>query len=218
MQKCNICFDEIKTNEFTQATDKDEVDEQDPQCLRLSCGHAYHTNCIINSFRRNEKCPICRKDLVKKEEVEWFELESDDEPREEDLSWILIDTLAKQERCRNTELKEKRKILNDTIKEFHKFHQSLKFKRRQNMKQVLKRFRDDNHKLFRSKVKDVQKCLNIVKKIEKCTVEKSIEEMETPVQETVLQEYFKFNPSYDAASLLTKNDINLNGFSRKFWN
>lgn len=220
MQKCNICFDEIKTNEFTVESQYDCVDNEDSTCMRLQCGHAYHTNCIINSFRRNEKCPMCRKDLINKntsEHIHVFDLDDDSEPGEEDLGWILLDTLTKQERCKNSTLKDKRKELNEKIKDFHAYHLKLKQKRRQKIKEVLKEFRDEHHKIFRFKVKTVQRQLNIVKKIEKNAVEKIIPRMETPVENRILREFFKFNANYDASSILCKNDLNVNGFSRKFW-
>ena len=65
---------------------------------------------------------------------------------EEDLVWIMLDTYARQERCKNIHLKDKRKELNNAVKEFHVFHQSLKQTRRFKIKEVLKEFRDKNHK------------------------------------------------------------------------
>jgi hypothetical protein len=226
MFKCNVCFDPIKTNEYVEKiiendeTDiQDSVDVDDSSCLRLVCGHAFHTNCIISSFRRNEKCPICRKDLVTKT-TEEFILFTDEteEPANDDLQWVLLDTLVKQDRCRNSELKNLRKELNFTIKDFHIYHTSLKNKRRQNIKKCLKEFRLEHHKLFRQKFKKVQTNLNIVKQKEKATIDELAPSMETKFTDSILKEYFKFNPMYDAASILTKNDIDLNAFSRKFWN
>jgi hypothetical protein len=39
---------------------------------KLKCGHAFHTNCIMQAFRSNLKCPVCRNDLVEKTEENNF--------------------------------------------------------------------------------------------------------------------------------------------------
>jgi hypothetical protein len=228
MFKCNVCFDEIKTNEYIETianeTDENEcidcVDTNDTTCLRLKCGHAFHTNCIISSFRRNEKCPMCRKELVNKlsEDYILFTNETLEETPNNDFEWILLDTLVKQDRCRNSDLKSLRNHLNLSIKDFHIYHTSLKQKRRETIKKALKEFRIKHNKEFRKKFKKVQTNLNIVKIAEKTNIEKLAPNMETPFTETILKEYFKFNHMYDAASILTKNDIDMNGFSRRFWN
>lgn len=228
MFKCNVCFDEIKTNEYIEniinETDENEsidcVDTKDTTCLRLKCGHAFHTNCIISSFRRHEKCPMCRKELVnnKSEDYILFTNETLEETPNNDCEWILLDLLIKQDRCRNGDLKILRNHLNISVKDFHIYHTSLKHKRRESIKKALKEFRMQHHKEFRKKLKKVQANLNIVKDLEKTNIEKLAPNMDTPFSETILKEYFKFNPMYDAASILTKNDIDINGFSRRFWN
>lgn len=229
MFKCNVCFDEIKTLEYIEKIiiniNEDEecidcVDSNDSTCLRLKCGHAFHTNCIISSFRRNEKCPMCRKELVniKTDDYILFTNETNVDEPNNDFEWILLDTLVKQDRCRNTDLKSLRNHLNVSIKDFHIYHTLLKQKRRQTIKKALKEFRLEHHKEFRKKLKKVQSNLNIVKSTEKSNIEKLAPNMETPFSETILKEYFKFNHMYDAASILTKNDIDMNGFSRRFWN
>ena len=48
-QKCTICLD---ANEITSINTI--------QTKRLSCGHSFHTNCIIEWFTTSDECPICR--------------------------------------------------------------------------------------------------------------------------------------------------------------
>lgn len=38
----------------------DSLDNADLQQYKLSCGHEYHTACIVNSLRKSNECPYCR--------------------------------------------------------------------------------------------------------------------------------------------------------------
>ena len=38
----------------------EELEIQDKQKFKLTCGHEYHTECIIQSLRKNNECPYCR--------------------------------------------------------------------------------------------------------------------------------------------------------------
>ena len=38
----------------------EELDTHDKPKFKLTCGHEYHTNCIIQSLRKNNECPYCR--------------------------------------------------------------------------------------------------------------------------------------------------------------
>tara|TARA_B100000787_G_C16161273_1_gene281510 strand:+ start:302 stop:919 length:618 start_codon:yes stop_codon:yes gene_type:complete len=33
----------------------------------LDCGHSYHTSCLLNAFSHDNRCPVCRVELVKKD-------------------------------------------------------------------------------------------------------------------------------------------------------
>jgi hypothetical protein len=43
---CPICLEELET--------------ENKQKFKLTCGHEYHTECIIQSLRKNNECPYCR--------------------------------------------------------------------------------------------------------------------------------------------------------------
>jgi hypothetical protein len=46
-QQCSICFDNVGSTNTIYTK-------------RLSCGHAYHVECILNWFVTSNECPICR--------------------------------------------------------------------------------------------------------------------------------------------------------------
>ena len=49
--KCSVCYDKIEETEW---------------CIRLKCGHTFHTDCILMSYQmktdRYRECPYCRAD------------------------------------------------------------------------------------------------------------------------------------------------------------
>jgi Ring finger domain len=46
-QKCTICMEDVKSNNTNSSK-------------RLTCGHAFHTECIMQWFRMSNVCPVCR--------------------------------------------------------------------------------------------------------------------------------------------------------------
>ena len=46
IETCSICLDDVEHIESTS---------------KLSCGHHFHTNCIIQCLERSYRCPLCRR-------------------------------------------------------------------------------------------------------------------------------------------------------------
>ena len=54
---CVICFDGMDMKSFEDHREHTET------CIKLECGHAYHTRCIIRCLSEmNRKCPNCNKE------------------------------------------------------------------------------------------------------------------------------------------------------------
>ena len=51
-QTCSICFEQVPSTNSAKTK-------------RLSCGHAFHIDCILNWFVNSDICPICRKSQTK---------------------------------------------------------------------------------------------------------------------------------------------------------
>lgn len=47
-QKCVICMESVPSTNSARHK-------------RLTCGHAFHTNCIITWFETSDECPTCRE-------------------------------------------------------------------------------------------------------------------------------------------------------------
>lgn len=55
--ECTICVTPMGVPSFTAVQQEDAVEGEN---CRLKCGHAFHTSCILTSFRYNPMCPCCR--------------------------------------------------------------------------------------------------------------------------------------------------------------
>jgi hypothetical protein len=61
---CVVCFDAMDMKPFEDERENTET------CIKLECGHAYHTRCIIRCLSHmNQKCPNCNKDKTPKQEL-----------------------------------------------------------------------------------------------------------------------------------------------------
>ena len=52
--QCSICLDNLP--------------RRNRKTIQLGCSHIYHAPCILDWFKRNASCPLCRNDLLVKEE------------------------------------------------------------------------------------------------------------------------------------------------------
>jgi len=230
-QKCTICYECINTKDYIGKQDFDCVDVDDPSCLRIKCGHAFHTNCIMQAFRGNLKCPICRESLVTSSlqnsefYISVFDIEQEvAEDDESDDTYhphrLRLETEIKLERCKNVQIIEKRKNLKKKIKEFHLNHVFLKKSRKKIIKDALTAFRKENHKLFHTKIKNVQVEVNNILEMEKKITEKKLSEQKITLDTQIFNSFFnKTNPLYNVYDVLQKygEDSNLNAFQKKFW-
>ena len=51
-QKCSICWDQVRSTNSANTK-------------RLSCGHSFHLNCILQWFVKSNECPVCRQEQIK---------------------------------------------------------------------------------------------------------------------------------------------------------
>jgi hypothetical protein len=56
---CEPCETEYSTNECAIC-----LDSMNAQTLTISCGHTYHSNCLLNWFEYNMTCPVCRTQFI----------------------------------------------------------------------------------------------------------------------------------------------------------
>ena len=69
MPDCSVCQQEMDLEEFQDAR------ESTATCVKLECGHAYHTRCAISYLKRtNFDCILCNRHKEPRERLEEEEL------------------------------------------------------------------------------------------------------------------------------------------------
>ena len=64
MDPCVICFEDMDMKTF------EDERQQTPTCIKLECGHAYHTTCIVRCLSMmDQKCPNCNKNKSPAEQL-----------------------------------------------------------------------------------------------------------------------------------------------------
>jgi hypothetical protein len=102
---CIICFDTMDMVEFDDERDSTQT------CIKLDCGHAYHTRCIVQCLSStNHKCPNCNKSKGPEHQL-----------TKDGLVKKLIDELK-----RDSEVKEITKEYKEIRNEFKETKQQLK--------------------------------------------------------------------------------------------
>ncbi len=48
-------------------------DQEEGKSSALSCGHKFHSDCVIRSLRNDSRCPLCRRDDRKVENWDGYE-------------------------------------------------------------------------------------------------------------------------------------------------
>ena len=67
VQQCPICFENVKSTNTVGTK-------------RLTCGHSYHSTCILEWFVTSDECPVCREKQVDDPIIK-FKLKVEDELR-----------------------------------------------------------------------------------------------------------------------------------------
>ena len=64
MDPCVICFEDMDMISFEDARERTET------CIKLVCGHAYHTQCIVRCLSHlDQKCPNCNSSKTPSEQL-----------------------------------------------------------------------------------------------------------------------------------------------------
>lgn len=113
MDPCVICFDEMDMASYEDERERTET------CIKLDCGHAYHTQCILRCLSQlNQKCPNCNSSKTPSEELTRHGLAKkmvSELKRDDDIKFLLNEV----DESRN-ELAIAQKQLRNDIKEYIK--------------------------------------------------------------------------------------------------
>lgn len=216
--ECSICLELIKTDSYvaTDSTD-DKIDEKDPSCIRLKCGHAYHATCTMESFRCGKNCPMCREKSIPEIEEEFdegFEILVENSETER----LIKDMELEVEHLRKTDssVKKSREVLNKSIKKYRVYCEEIKKERKLQIKNALKVLRNKKKSKFEKLIKNVEKNLMDVKDAET----KALSNKRTQLD----LDTYNFHPWITSDFSARKNILISNDYTstdpllKKFWN
>ena len=226
-QECGICIEKIKTRSFVKVCEEaeDEIDKDDPSCVRLKCGHAFHVSCQMPAMRSGVGCSICRDETNKEplnENVEYFfEVQGDTRQLQQ---WIqggteIIERLADdvsnarniitREFQINNSLRLKKRALNESVKAHKVICEKLKKDRAKHMRSALREFRQLRKMDFDESKQKVKKALKDLKEEELKSVGGSLG--------GALQNFFAADDHHDIEFLTSSGSTGGDPARHRFW-
>jgi hypothetical protein len=130
--------------------------------IRLKCGHAFHSDCILSSFRYNPQCPCCRGGAITQSRnivIEFVDTTLDSEEQEEQDVMNKLHTIRRSD----PEVMAARKQLKIKKQEFKAYCTTIQEKKKRMMQELTKELRKEkamHTKLFtkaRNEIKNVQR-------------------------------------------------------------
>lgn len=220
--ECLICISPIATPQFIPPNPlvekpEDCVDKQDIGCLRLGCGHAFHSECITSAFRRGIGCPTCRETLLQTTHTVQVSLDLEDEEEEEETEpmYLIMDAKRSQLRTCNNNVKSARHLLNIQLRKYRVLAEKLRMERRDVIRKALKPLNTDRKAEFNAAYSNVQSALQKVMHVEKNELHKLGGEISA-----FSEQYFKEikNSDYNPKELVSCSDyLAPDPIHKKFW-
>jgi len=214
--ECVICIEPIKTKQYvSQHSTDDIVDSEDPTCLRLACGHAFHVVCITSALRRGFGCPTCREVVEPINQIFDEEINSEED---DDDEWAknmdMVDNARTVLRTNNLRVKSARQSLNVSLKKYRLLNHELVTKRRKLIRGVVLKFRDSNKHHFEQAILEVQKKLDMVYETEREELEKMGGDIYN-FSDSYFKEIKLFE--YSAKEILKSEEESPDPLRKKFW-
>jgi hypothetical protein len=152
--ECPICKENMGTESYASSSTEDV-----PLVHRLVCKHAFHSNCLLMSFRASGtvSCPMCRgiEGNVRTSTVQRngfaitiTETDADSDESEEEDPWIDMTRVLRSHRGL-PELQCLRKAQQNDVKEYNKLRDRLRAEKRIYINQALATFRREKRSHFR---------------------------------------------------------------------
>jgi hypothetical protein len=151
---CAICQNTMSCKAFDSEAEQGGEDGG----FRLSCKHAYHSQCILIAFRTSAStaCPCCRNTESEPQVVTRgrfsFHVTELEEDGEEDMDLMEVmdnDIVLRKMRTSNPEIKTLRRELKEMRKGYNVFRDNLRKRRRECISKALKDFRTEHRNSFR---------------------------------------------------------------------
>lgn len=215
-KECSICRTDMEILSFESPPEglSDDICVNET-CLRLKCGHAYHSSCIALCFRTNSKCPLCR-----------------DEPENEWANWLvpnntenfdalitvstdrlrqIEDSISTIERIRQTNSKVQKaraKFNREKLKAFE-IIQTLESKRKDALNGAIAKFRKEHRMTWEKTRRTLQRNISKIRKLEYEAMEQVIGTTQAKEQMDTLQ----YTNMYDIRRIMSQAEP----FRKRFW-
>ena len=220
--ECSICIEPMLTSKFIAVvgTTEDVVDKDDPSCIRMRCGHAFHAACCLASMRSGMACATCREFVVRSDSQEdFFEMliEQDSEISENPLMFD-IDSLRATARVRDKSVRKARQLLNAKTKKYNILCEKLRSDRRLVISKVLKEFRATRRTEHRLLTKDVVAAMRGVVRAETAAITNM--STNTTISSELIKEYVKDARAYEYDAIehiRCKDEEAADPINEKFW-
>ena len=153
----------MKTESFKKLLlTEDILDDLDPNCMRLKCGHAFHLTCAMGAIRTVGNCPSCRDPVVPATNEE--DVENSEE--EEDV-YTMFEISRELLRKTDPDIRKAAKEFEGSLKEYKKNVNVIKKERRVIVSQALESFTKKRKAQHAALSKNVHKKMLALKRLEK---------------------------------------------------
>jgi hypothetical protein len=161
---CAICIEPMNTKNYILPNGSDDtLDDTDSKCLRLKCGHAFHADCTLATFRAGMGCPTCREPL---REEAGFDEDDDDLSEDNDPVLTRLDIERERIRARSKPVKEARREFNKSLRDYKAHCAILKAERKLFIRKALEDFRRKRREEYNKVSLRVMKRMKEVEKTE----------------------------------------------------
>jgi hypothetical protein len=152
-KECPICKECMGTESYASGETREE-----PLVHRLVCKHAFHSNCLLMSFRASGtvSCPMCRgiegtarSSTVQRNGFNITITETETDSESDSDPWVDMTTLLRPHRGLPV-LQELRKTQQENAKAYHQLRDRLRAEKRKCINQALVSFRRDRRAEFRA--------------------------------------------------------------------
>jgi len=147
MPECAICKSDMDVDPFDAAASEGLCGTE---CFRLSCKHAFHATCVVQSLRAaGSGCPVCRDGAVQANSGRIiFEMQFDDE--EDDEEEQFVDRVVHALNSTSPSVAAAKRVLNQSVKEYNIFRDKLRRERKRVLVAAMRDFRSRRYHDFQA--------------------------------------------------------------------
>jgi hypothetical protein len=222
---CGICIEPMNTLSFIQPfveenEREDMLDETDPLCIRLKCGHAFHFSCQAPAMRLGKFCSLCR-DEVKTDTVRQIRIgdevwEFSGEALNDEIQNLVqsnqeLQTALDSEKNNNLDFLQCQRKLSEALTVHKKIANDLKKVRAKFMRDALKSFRSEHKNKFDESKLRIK---NLLRK--STTLEEAILRRKG-FSSAQIREFFISDPNHDLNELVSNGAVGGDPARHRFW-